>query len=263
MNIPKRLRALSLWKEFFEIKTDIIKRVPSWVDWPFVIRGALRRLFGTPLFIEPLSDEDALIAELALDTMNVDFPNPKDLLARKRAQKEATKAEDEKSKRVPVKRKKLTKASTSETDVEPRRSKQGDEHVEVELLPGDRIQSHLDEFLWDGLKSNLRAMELVYRTTDKVVEQKARIKELEEIDSERGEKLLDIERRFKDVKASTDGLLVDADVEAEIELFEDSVAEAGDSLSAPVAAVSTANEPELVTIEPPSDVDLLEVRKKQ
>ncbi|GMN68393.1 hypothetical protein TIFTF001_037449 [Ficus carica] len=85
INIPKRLRASSLWKDFIELKTGIIKRIRSWVDWPFVIRGALRRLFDTPLFIESLTDEEALIAELALDTMKVGFPDPKDLLAKKKA----------------------------------------------------------------------------------------------------------------------------------------------------------------------------------
>ena len=57
-----------------------------------MIKGALWRLFGTPLFIEPLSDEEALFAELALDTMSVEFPNLKDLLRKKRAQKKAAKA---------------------------------------------------------------------------------------------------------------------------------------------------------------------------
>ena len=52
----------------------------------------MRRLFGTPLFIEPLLDEEALIVDFALDMMNVDFPNPKDLLAKKKAQKKAPKA---------------------------------------------------------------------------------------------------------------------------------------------------------------------------
>ena len=35
--------------------------------------------------------------------------------------------------KVLAKRKKTSKASTSETDVEPRKSQQGDEHVQVEL----------------------------------------------------------------------------------------------------------------------------------
>ncbi|GMN55578.1 hypothetical protein TIFTF001_024686 [Ficus carica] len=62
INVPKRLKASSLWKDFINIPTGVVKRVPSWVDWSFVIRGASRRLFDTPLFIEPLSDEEALIA---------------------------------------------------------------------------------------------------------------------------------------------------------------------------------------------------------
>ncbi|GMN47317.1 hypothetical protein TIFTF001_016500 [Ficus carica] len=263
-------------KDFIEIKTGIIKRIPSWVDWSFVIRGALRRLFGTPLFIEPLSDEEALIVELTLDTMKVDFPSPKELLAWKKAEKEAVKAAatenaaqagrvteppslpiiesspepsnvpalfptkkrkaDEKPKRkVPAKRKKATKATTSETDAEPRSSKQEDKNVEVDLPLGTsllqnkrlgvgimrqllsdvdfdtinegRIQSHLDEFVWDGLNSTLRAMGLVYRTTDKVVEQKERIKDLQDIYREHGEKLLDIERKFRDVKSNAEGLI--------------------------------------------------------
>ena len=126
-----------------------------------MIRGTLRRLFGTPLFIEPLTDEEALITDFALDTMNIDFPNPKDLFAKKKVQKEAAKAAaaekeaqasrmtepptmpiiessmeppvmhvqsptkkrkaDEKPKRkIPVKRKKVSKPSTSVTDIEIR-----------------------------------------------------------------------------------------------------------------------------------------------
>ncbi|GMN46216.1 hypothetical protein TIFTF001_015403 [Ficus carica] len=54
--------------------------------------GALRRLFGTPLFIKPFSDEEALIAELALSTMKINFPSPKEIIASKWAEKEATKA---------------------------------------------------------------------------------------------------------------------------------------------------------------------------
>ena len=50
-----------------------------------MIRGMLRRLFGTLLLIEPLTDKVALIVDFVLDTMNVEFPNPKDLLAKKKA----------------------------------------------------------------------------------------------------------------------------------------------------------------------------------
>ncbi|GMN34280.1 hypothetical protein TIFTF001_046794 [Ficus carica] len=50
------------------------------------------RLFGTSLFIERLSDERALITDLAFNMMKIDFPFPKEILARKRVEKEAVKA---------------------------------------------------------------------------------------------------------------------------------------------------------------------------
>ncbi|GMN58221.1 hypothetical protein TIFTF001_027322 [Ficus carica] len=87
----ERFRPSSLWKSFIELPTGIAKRVPSWVDWPFIVRGALRRLFGLPLFIEPLTDEEALIANFALDSLAMEFPNPKDLMAKRKAKKEAEK----------------------------------------------------------------------------------------------------------------------------------------------------------------------------
>ena len=52
-------------------------------------------------------------------------------------------------------------------------------------------------------------MGLVYRATDKVVEQKKLVKELQDKDRERGEKLLDIERKFEDIKASANGLIAE------------------------------------------------------
>ncbi|GMN47331.1 hypothetical protein TIFTF001_016514 [Ficus carica] len=67
IQIPHRLRQLSLWKGYIELPSGIDKRIPSWVDWPFVIKRVLKRLFGTPLFIEPLTDEEALFVDLALD----------------------------------------------------------------------------------------------------------------------------------------------------------------------------------------------------
>ncbi|GMN55244.1 hypothetical protein TIFTF001_024373 [Ficus carica] len=137
------------------------------------------------------------------------------------------KANEKPKRKVPAKRKKASKASTSETDAELRKSKQDDQSIEVNLPPeasllqnrdlgvgimrqllsdvdldtinGGRIQNHLDELLWDGLKirllnlcSNLQAMGLIFRTSNKVVEQKNRVKELEDKDHERGEKLLNI-----------------------------------------------------------------------
>ncbi|GMN55579.1 hypothetical protein TIFTF001_024685 [Ficus carica] len=312
----------------------------------------------------------------------MEFPNPKDLLAKKKAQKEAAKAAaassargnepppflviesspeppvmpvqspakkrkaDGKPKRkIPTKRKKASKAASPETNVELGKSEQDDQKIGVNLPPGEsllqnrrlsveimrqllfdvdletindgRIPNHLDDILWDGL-NNLRALGLMYRTTDTVLEQRNHIKELEEKDKERGEKLLDIEQNFVSVKASADGLigelktvthsskemkdimkvmvdrfdeaqakiksleadnsllvaqildayekatlkarylkeykqglLVDADVDDEIELYEDTFDEAGCSSSAPVdAAVPASNEQEPTSVEP-------------
>ncbi|GMN57655.1 hypothetical protein TIFTF001_026760 [Ficus carica] len=382
INVPKRFRASSLWKDFVEIPSGIAKRVPSWVDWPFVIKGALRRLFGTPLFIEALSDEEALIAEFALDMMSVAFPSAKDLLAKKKAKKEAKKAAkaaanapassaqgneppplpviesspepsampvqspakkrkaDGKPKRkILTKRKKASKTASPETKVKLGKSEQKFEvnlppgasllqdrklsvqiirqmltDVDIETINSGQIPNHVDDLLWDGLKSNLRALRLMYRTTDTVLEQRNQIKKLEdenkkleEKDKERGEKLLVIEKNFNNVKASaadltgelervmrsakegTDmmkimvdrssmrsrrppsrldmtssksikqGLIVDAEVDEEIELYkEDTLDETGASSSVPAPA---STQPGPLDVEPPVHANPLEDRE--
>ena len=91
INVPSRFKASSLWKNFVKIPTGIVKHLPSWVDWPFVVRGALRRLFGPPLFTEPLTDEEALVAESILDRMEVKFPTTKELLKKRKATAKAAK----------------------------------------------------------------------------------------------------------------------------------------------------------------------------
>ncbi|GMN51473.1 hypothetical protein TIFTF001_020624 [Ficus carica] len=225
INVTSRLKSSSLWKDFIEIETIIIKRIPSWVDWPFVIRGALWRLFGTSLFIEPLFDEEVLIAELALDMMKINFLYSKELLAMKKpssvpAQPSAKKSKvDEKSKKkAPAKRKELAKATISKTDVKPQQTEQEEVNVEVDLPP--RMSLFQNKKLSVGIMrqllsdvdsdtSTLRGMGLVYRTTEKAVKRRERIKELEDIDREWGERLLDIERKFKYVKASADGLIAE------------------------------------------------------
>ncbi|GMN73966.1 hypothetical protein TIFTF001_052291 [Ficus carica] len=141
-------------------------------DMAVVIKGALRRLFGSPLFIEPLSDEEALITKLDLDMMKFDFPSPKKILSRKR--------EDplSKSRRYPTKKKE--QAIDPELNSEPQITNKEEANVEVNFPPGrillqskklgvqtmrqlltdvdmdtmnnGRIQGHLDEFSWDGLK---------------------------------------------------------------------------------------------------------------
>lgn len=57
------------------------------------------------------------------------------------------------------------------------------------------------------LQCILIGMKLTYRSTDKAVERREHIKELEAIDKEHVEKLLDIKRKFKDVRVSMDDLI--------------------------------------------------------
>lgn len=52
-------------------------------------------------------------------------------------------------------------------------------------------------------------MWLIYSSIDKAVKRRERIRELEEVNKERGEKLLDIVQKFKDVKLSADALIVE------------------------------------------------------
>ncbi|GMN66446.1 hypothetical protein TIFTF001_035532 [Ficus carica] len=230
--------------------------------------GALRRLFGTPLFIEALLDEEALIAEFALDTMVMEFPNPKDLLAKRKAAKEAERAAAdaaaaasenaakgnepapfpilesspepsvkpvsplakkrkavEKGKRkVSAKRNKKSKVTTPELDVKgpkvevdlpPRVRLLQDKQTSVDImrqllseadadtLNQGPLQSHLDDLLWDGLKI-LDAFE------------KATLK-----------------ARYDFLKEYKQGLFVEAEVDEEIELYEESPDEAGCSSAAP------------------------------
>ncbi|GMN20249.1 hypothetical protein TIFTF001_043045 [Ficus carica] len=271
IQVPRRLRASSLWKDFVELPSGIPKRVPSWVDWPFVIRGALRRLFGTPLFVDPLTDEEALIAEFALDSLVMEVPTPKNIMAKRRAKKEAERAAAaaaaasagqvnepepfpvlesspkppskpssppikkrkvvEKPKRkVPAKRSKKSKVAIPETDVEGPRievdlppsvsilqdrqtsvdiARQLFSDADAEIMKQGLPQSHMDDVMWETMKINVRTMGLFNRMSDRVAEQRDRLKDLMEKDVARGEKLLDIERKFGDVKAGADGLMAE------------------------------------------------------
>ncbi|GMN27996.1 hypothetical protein TIFTF001_044185 [Ficus carica] len=192
IQVPSRLRASSLWKDFVELPTGIPKRVPSWVDWPFVIRGALRRLFGTPLFVDPLTDEEALIAEFALDS--------KSKVAIPETDVEGPKVEVDLPPSVSI----LQDRQTS-VDIARQLFSDADAEIMRQGLP----QSHLDDIMWETMKINVRTMGLFYRMSDRVAEQRDRLKDLQAKDIARGEKLLDIERKFGDVKAGADGLMAE------------------------------------------------------
>ncbi|GMN61894.1 hypothetical protein TIFTF001_030974 [Ficus carica] len=78
----------------FEENLERLLALPNreWDDIQVPKRGALRRLFDTPLFVDPLTDEEALIAEFALDSLVMEVPTPKDIMAKRRAKKEAERA---------------------------------------------------------------------------------------------------------------------------------------------------------------------------
>ncbi|GMN20300.1 hypothetical protein TIFTF001_048727 [Ficus carica] len=187
------------------------------------------RLFGTLLFIEPLFDEEALIAKLPLNMMKINFPTPEEILMRKRVEKEAAKAAAAvravEAARAPIPPLFPLIESSPEPSNMPeqppaKKQKEDEVNLEVNLPPGIShihnkklgvqiirhlitdvdmdtvndgwIQDHLDEFSWDGLK---------------VVELRERIRELKATDREHTEKLLEIERKFKDVRASADDVI--------------------------------------------------------
>ncbi|GMN51247.1 hypothetical protein TIFTF001_020400 [Ficus carica] len=106
---------------------------------------------------------------------------------------------DEKSKRKALaKRKEPAKAIVPESNVEPQLTEEEEVNVEVNLPRGTSLfqNKKLSVQIMHQLLTDVdtdTGMGLIYHSTDKVVEQREQIKELEEIDRECGEKLLDIE----------------------------------------------------------------------
>ncbi|GMN71569.1 hypothetical protein TIFTF001_054118 [Ficus carica] len=111
------------------------------------------------------------------------------------------KASEKTAKKEPGKRKnEQDKAIALESSNDPQVTEE-EEEADVE------IQGHLDEFSWDGLKCILKEIGLIYRSTDKAVERRVRIRELKATDRKSAEKLLDIERKFKDACTSADDVI--------------------------------------------------------
>ncbi|GMN70229.1 hypothetical protein TIFTF001_039272 [Ficus carica] len=159
------------------------------------VRGVLRRVFGTPLSSKPLSDEEAFITELALNTLMIDFPSPKEILARKRAEKEAAKPPAKKQKvgenprkKAPMKKKKQVKAIVPESSNEPQITGGEEMDVEVNLPPGTSLLHN-------------KMLGLVTRIVGEY--EKATLK-----------------ARYELLKEYKQGLLVDANVVEEIKLYE-------------------------------------------
>ncbi|GMN70506.1 hypothetical protein TIFTF001_039549 [Ficus carica] len=230
IHTPKRLRASSLWKDFVEIPSGIAKRVPSWKK---AAREAAKAAAAAAAKAGKAKEHVPLPI---LESSPEPSVKPASPPAKKR------KAVERGRLKIPAKRSKKSKVATPETDVEPRVADEEDPHADVDLSPSVRLledkktsvrimnqllsdadaemlsrgslHSHLDDLLWDGLKTNIRAMGLLKRTSKKISKQKARIaelevkgQELEERESQRECKLLDIERKFGDVKACAEDLI--------------------------------------------------------
>ncbi|GMN69171.1 hypothetical protein TIFTF001_038228 [Ficus carica] len=87
-SLGKELRKTPSKALLFKAKLERLLTQPNreWDEINIPHRRALRRLFGTSLFIERLSDERVLITDLAFNMMKIDFPFPKEILARKRVE---------------------------------------------------------------------------------------------------------------------------------------------------------------------------------
>ncbi|GMN25352.1 hypothetical protein TIFTF001_049211 [Ficus carica] len=233
IQVPRRLRASSLWKDFVELPTEfaldsLVMEVPTPKD--IMAKRRAKK--------EAERAAAAAAAATAASAGQVNEPEPFPVLesspeppskpssppAKKR------KVVEKPKRKVPAKRSKKSKVAIPETDVEGPR-------IEVDLPPSVSIlqdrqtsvdiarqlfsdadaeimrqglpQSHLDDIMWETMKINVRTMGLFYRMSDRVAEQRDRLKDLQEKDIARGEKLLDIERKFGDVKAGADGLMAE------------------------------------------------------
>ncbi|GMN21737.1 hypothetical protein TIFTF001_043380 [Ficus carica] len=326
IQVPRRLRASSLWKDFVELPSGIPKRVPSWVDWPFVIRGALRRLFGTLLFVDPLTDEEALIAEFALDSLVMEVPTPKDIMAKRRAKKEAERAaaaaaataaaasagqanEPEpfpvlessleppsKPSTPPAKKRKVVEKAKTKIPASVDIARQLLSEVDAETLTQGSLQDHMDDIMWETMKINVRTTGLFYRLADKVVSQNVksgseglmlelqksmdvaregtsamdalvrrfeenqeRVKSLEAENAALASQIMNafekatIKARYDILKDYKAGLLDEAQIDEEIEMFEEDYPEEVRSLLSVPALVPTEIEPS--NVEPPAQAN--------
>ncbi|GMN42181.1 hypothetical protein TIFTF001_011392 [Ficus carica] len=233
IQVPSRLRASSLWKDFVELPTEfaldsLVMEVPTPKD--IIAKRRAKK--------EAERAAVAAAAAAATSAGQVSEPEPFPVLesspeppSKPRSPPAKKRKVVEKPKRkVPAKRSKKSKVAVPETDVEG-------PMVEVDLPPSVSIlhdrkmsvdiarqlfsdadaeymkqglpQSHMDDIMWETMKINVRTMGLFYRMSDRVVEQRDQLKDLKAKDVARGEKLMDIERKFGDVKAGADGLMAE------------------------------------------------------
>ncbi|GMN30775.1 hypothetical protein TIFTF001_041505 [Ficus carica] len=195
--LRKKLKKLPPKALLFEEKLERFKEIQGVEP----LEGLFRTPISPPLFIESLFDEEAFIVEFALDTMSVALPSAKDLLAKKEVEKAAKAAADAATSTAPESSllqnlwlcpcNPLLRNGKQMGNLRERFWQKG--RRLQRLLPhkqtsnwrslssrwSGRILNLVDDLLWDGLKSNLRALGLMYRTIDTVLEKRNQIKELD------------------------------------------------------------------------------------
>ncbi|GMN23754.1 hypothetical protein TIFTF001_043717 [Ficus carica] len=181
IQVPSRLRASSLWKDFVELPT-VLESSPEPHSKPSSPPVKKRKVVEKPkrkVLAKRSKKSKAATPDMDVEgpKIELDLPPSVSILQDRQAG-------------VDIARQLLS-------DADAEYMKQG--------LP----QSHMDDIMWDIMKVNVRTMGLFYRMSDRVAEQRDRLKDLHEKDIARGEKLLDIERKFGDVKAGADGLMAE------------------------------------------------------
>ncbi|GMN46098.1 hypothetical protein TIFTF001_015278 [Ficus carica] len=281
--LPKCFCSRQSWNDYLPSQIESVMRSTYHINLDNRAFGGILSKSHQPLF-----DEETLVIELALDMMRIDFPSPNELFARNRVEKEAAKAAkavkaDRKEEEADIEVNLPPGTSLLENKkLIVQLIRQLFTNADMDLVSDSQIQDHFDEFSWDGVKCILRGMGLIYYSTNKAVERREGIKEHTAIDQVQAEKPLDIQRKSKEVcvivedlakefqmldqtakdrakiarnellKEYKQGLLIEGDVDQEIELCEESLAEAEASTFAakmnvklPASAVSepTVNKP--------------------
>ncbi|GMN56292.1 hypothetical protein TIFTF001_025409 [Ficus carica] len=101
--------------------------------------------------------------------------------------------------------------------------------ADAETLGQGPLQSHLDDLLWDGLKINVRAMGSSIEQLIKLPNRRSLMHSRRQLS------------RLDTIFSRSISILVDAEVDEEIKLYEDTLDDAGCSSSAPAEALPTSN----------------------
>ncbi|GMN33996.1 hypothetical protein TIFTF001_041983 [Ficus carica] len=174
IQVPKRLGASSLWKDFVELPSGIPKQVPSWPSSPPAKKRKVVEKAKTKI-----SAKRKLKSKIASPEPDVEGPRVEVVLPPRLS---------------------LLNDRLASVDI----ARQLLSEVDAETLTQGSLQDHMDDIMWETMKINVRTTGLFYRLADKVVSQSNKIKELKENNRSRRVKLQDIERKFVDVKTGAE-----------------------------------------------------------